>query len=546
MTGTNSRKKASWFRGIQATIVFRFLPIIILIPTLLAIVTYMVQQKSVVRIAEDHLSSVVALKSRGLDGYFSRSRETLMLLANNDTLKDVNVLYTKGTSKRFERRRRQVVGSIRGFLRSSITDNNEFAEYMILDPYDGRVLISSDLKEEGKIYKSHKFFTHSKQRAFTSNFEIIPGFGEPVVFSAVPIESSAGIQIGVLVARHKMDPIFNVVGELKGSLDSTATFLFNKHYIVLNPEHRAGDQKYYRQIDSEGTERAFLLGMGGGVYLGADGIRMVGSFKAFESLGAALISEETFSKVTQPIYELKENLLLVSIVVTLLALFALILISRQIVRPLSRLSQTVDRFRDGDFTARSEVKTQDEIGILSENFNQMASSLEKLYGSLEDQVKKRTEELVNSLLETEEARSEWEDTFHAMSDSLFIYDEQKYLRRINRNAEEMIGRRESEVRGLSLEEVLPVTPTPDPDGLFPDSRDEAVKSGEKVYRVSHFLKKDSKGHSQGGVFVYRDVTDESRREEEYKDVQTQLIEASKLAAVGTLSAGVAHEFNNFL
>jgi len=298
-------------------------------------------------------------------------------------------------------------------------------------------------------------------------------------------------------------------------------------------------------VFTDAAKRARETGEGVGIY-NNEKKSMIGSFLFLNDLGTGLIAEETLNEILTSLNDLRNNLAGATLLVTIFALFALWFISRKIVKPLSQLSRVVTNFSAGNFSTRSEIQSQDEIGRLSQNFNHMASSLEKLYGSLEDQVKKRTEELVNSLLETEEARAEWEDTFHAMSDSLFIYDEKELVRRLNKSAEDMIQKNEAEVRGYSLDSILPVLPAKTESGDYPSIVEVTDEQNNQIYRIQHFMKHNAKAVPQGGVLVYRNITDERRREEEYQGVQTQLIEASKLAAVGTLSAGVAHEFNNLI
>ncbi|MCX7817039.1 MAG: PAS domain S-box protein [Syntrophales bacterium] len=51
----------------------------------------------------------------------------------------------------------------------------------------------------------------------------------------------------------------------------------------------------------------------------------------------------------------------------------------------------------------------------------------------------------------------------------------------------------------------------------------------------------------GGMIInLRDVTEEKRAEDEKRRLESQLIQARKMEAIGTLAAGIAHEFNNLL
>lgn len=50
----------------------------------------------------------------------------------------------------------------------------------------------------------------------------------------------------------------------------------------------------------------------------------------------------------------------------------------------------------------------------------------------------------------------------------------------------------------------------------------------------------------GAIITSQDITEYKRAEEEKKRLQAQLIQAEKMAGIGTLTGGIAHEFNNLL
>ncbi len=60
------------------------------------------------------------------------------------------------------------------------------------------------------------------------------------------------------------------------------------------------------------------------------------------------------------------------------------LLQRSITRPLAELSETTRRIAHGDFSARSEVKNQDELGDLSRRVNEMAFALEGMVQTIHD------------------------------------------------------------------------------------------------------------------------------------------------------------------
>ncbi|MDI1261343.1 type IV pili methyl-accepting chemotaxis transducer N-terminal domain-containing protein [Aquabacterium sp.] len=61
-----------------------------------------------------------------------------------------------------------------------------------------------------------------------------------------------------------------------------------------------------------------------------------------------------------------------------------------ILEPVARLQRALRRVEQGDFSARVQVNTRDELGVLAAGFNSMAQNLEALYGQLESKVREKT------------------------------------------------------------------------------------------------------------------------------------------------------------
>ena len=83
----------------------------------------------------------------------------------------------------------------------------------------------------------------------------------------------------------------------------------------------------------------------------------------------------------------------ISIAMIVLALIISIALGTVLTRSILALTNTVKRFADKDFTARTRVFTKDEVGQLGENFNTMASTIQEHNENLEELVNQRTKEL---------------------------------------------------------------------------------------------------------------------------------------------------------
>lgn len=81
------------------------------------------------------------------------------------------------------------------------------------------------------------------------------------------------------------------------------------------------------------------------------------------------------------------RLLLVTILITCSIL--MYIISFLLTRPMEQLNRVSDEFARGNYTARSSVHTNDEIGLLSDKYNNMAEKVELHIDELNDMIRRR-------------------------------------------------------------------------------------------------------------------------------------------------------------
>ncbi len=99
------------------------------------------------------------------------------------------------------------------------------------------------------------------------------------------------------------------------------------------------------------------------------------------------------------------------------------LLSKTITDPVERLTDQAARIAAGDFDTSADIKSSDEIGILSDTFDEMSNRLE------------------GTLRQVEEERNKLGTLFQHMADGMVAFDEQGRLLEFNPAAEGMLGRK---------------------------------------------------------------------------------------------------------
>jgi two-component system NtrC family sensor kinase len=154
--------------------------------------------------------------------------------------------------------------------------------------------------------------------------------------------------------------------------------------------------------------------------------------------------------------------------------------------------------------------------------------------------------LENALLfeEITKEKREWEKTFDAITDMVWIEDLKGRVIRVNRAVIEKSGRAELSLMKRRGQEIYKTLQIKDAETLSIESIEhkkhafkEVKGAGGSIFYFWTYPLLNSEGNIYGVVNYLRDVTEQKRLEQ-------QLIRADKLASLGILVAGVAHEINN--
>lgn len=140
-----------------------------------------------------------------------------------------------------------------------------------------------------------------------------------------------------------------------------------------------------KTIRSDGTETYVAY-----TALPATGYRLA-AFAPVEELNVEIIASR--NEIQNEINTTIQGAIFILIAMLLVAILSSVWISQVITRPLKQLTSTVQKIADGDLSARVEVTSTDETGILANSFNIMTDTLNNTLTGLEDRIRERTIEV---------------------------------------------------------------------------------------------------------------------------------------------------------
>lgn len=202
------------------------------------------------------------------------------------------------------------------------------------------------------------------------------------------------------------------------------------------------------------------------------------------------------------------------------------------------------------YAAEPDAFDDDEMNLLRELADDLAYGIEMLRTR---EARKRAEEererLISDLRAAMDAISrsqrEWQHTFDTITDLIYITDSEFRVLRANRAFAAYCGREPRELIGRKCYELF------HEDGVMPSScpHADSMRAGSMIHREMADFRKDriflvtalpiafAGRENASSLIIARDVTDA-------RETEARLIMAERLATLGQMASGVAHEINN--
>lgn len=221
---------------------------------------------------------------------------------------------------------------------------------------------------------------------------------EPVlVFGKRILDMNTGKILGYLFLNVKESTISRIFPAEGSEALQRSFFLLDEEGVIVSSTQKEtlgtepAEENLLEKLESSGeTNYKFTDAGGTELYVG----------KQISKLSMTLVSQISIEDLTKDIRATSTVILLIGALGILIATAFLIVLGRRITEPIKALQEAAEHMQDGDFTTRCEVRSGDEIGMLSETFNVMASKIQGLIVQVkEEQKKKRRYEL--ALLQTQ-------------------------------------------------------------------------------------------------------------------------------------------------
>jgi len=273
-------------------------------------------------------------------------------------------------------------------------DEREVNSLIIVNAKGGHVISLGEVAK--KSYGQEKWFrdafNNGESRIYVGDLKFDDALGMPLMSIAVPISDNKKT-IGVAVIKYRIDKLLEVINNVKientghaNLVDSSGTiimcpiFPLRSHHIsaeLLSIMSKGNTGWSEVEDDAHGGKNS-IIG-----FAPVESTLVQGNHW-FDGNNWYVFIRQNPNEIYAPIYLLLTRISIFGAVLIALISLAGVYAARKIVGPIKQLYKGAELIGQGNLDYRLDIKTNDEIEKLADEFNQMAAKLQESYTILEN------------------------------------------------------------------------------------------------------------------------------------------------------------------
>ena len=218
--------------------------------------------------------------------------------------------------------------------------------------------------------------------------------GKPYLYIGAPVMNSGNKPEGAVLLEISRDAIDRIMLESSpenGLGTSGESYLVGSDHLMRSTSRFISNSFLKTKVETEGVRNAFRNGEGSSVIWDYRNIQVLSSYRKINvsELNWVILAEIDMAEAMIPIYSIRNNILFIMTMIALVLFIFAYVISKRITKPIIRLQEATNDIAKGNFDIEITGQTNDEIGDLTNSFNQMTKRLKRQTIELKEKDEKR-------------------------------------------------------------------------------------------------------------------------------------------------------------
>ena len=396
------------FKKIRTRIIYWFL-LLSLFPLLTAlVVTYFQRSRVIEANAYNKLIAIRDLKVQQLNNWIEERSGDVKVIAGDYEIRGLGPIFESQTKS--IRDNEKIMAAHELFMRV-LQNYKDYEEVFFISAQTGLVEISTNHVFEKTNVAQDIYFTEpiKTRNLFIKNISYSKTSGKAEMTFSAPvfsIKNSTNI-IGVLVVRIKLEKSLYILLSNRVGLGETGeTLLVNQEGFALNELRWHENAPLNLIITAQPAVRAAAGETGIIKSKDYNNTDVLAAYAFIPKTNWGFVAKQNMKELNIPIYNMIWNFVVLFIISGIVIVLIAILISKTISKPIVEMNSIAKKIGQGDYSVRNTIGSEDELGSLANEFNNMAATIAskmkilKGIGSISETMigKSKLEQFGNSLL----------------------------------------------------------------------------------------------------------------------------------------------------
>ncbi|MFC2107021.1 histidine kinase [Bacteroidota bacterium] len=332
----------------------------------------------------DQLTSLRVVKKRQIEVFFNdRSREIRLISGSKDIQEILQSLRGDHKNSRseinnvFHKYLGQYLKSIQYYEQILLSD--EKGIFISINPHNDNPDSSIFIQSKIPSYVS-PLFERVKENMTVTIMDLNKELDHPAMFIACPVISNNGSFSGIAALQISLDAINDIMVENDpehGLGESGESYLVGDDFLMRSNSRFKDNSVLNTRVETEAVLLALEDSTGTAIISDYRNVNVLSSYSKVEisNLHWVILSEIDLKEAMVPLSKIRNNILIISTFITLLLFIYTYIVSIRITSPLIKLTEATKSVAKGVFNQNLIRESNDEIGDLTESFNNMLNQL---------------------------------------------------------------------------------------------------------------------------------------------------------------------------
>ena len=405
---------------------FAFLITAVLLTAVCAPLFYVIARKSLEERIYAHLETTAQSRAHHIETYLEEHKIITRILSSDILLRNT-LMNIVGAGKDSN-------SNIENYdianLEATIAELNEMVK---VDPHlceiciiglNGKVLISTDVSNIGLDKSDCECFLNGREKLHIEDAHLCDNGKKGVISVSTPVLCDKNkTALGVIIVKVDLKSMYEITTDITGLGQTGEIFIVNREGYMITPSRFKKDTFLKQKVDTLNVEHCRIhkdrnhisRNQALNLFRSYRGTMVLGTHAYIPEMQWLLCSEMSEREAFAPLFRVKILFVIVMIFAPMGAWLIGIIFSGIISKPIRKLQAGAEIIGRGNLDYKVGVNTKDEIGQLSQAFDQMSEDLKESHLKLRESHKELEKKVQDRTLELSSTNKKLQDEIHEHS-----------------------------------------------------------------------------------------------------------------------------------